>query len=195
MRALHLNLASRPYRNDRPFYAGVAALLLLLGFLMVKNIETAVDYFSATKNTRAEIAQLERQIAAEEKRAADLDAQIKRLDLRRLNTRVAYVNTQIATRAFSWSQLLSLLERVVPSDVRIKSLTPSISKDGSTHLQIECESKSQQGLITLLNRMLLDPHFVRPFPTSESLMENGLRRFSVEVDYRPEPQGITEVSR
>lgn len=195
MRTLHLNLSSRPYRNDRPFYVAIAALVLIVGFLMIKNIETAVDYFSSTRNTRGEIAALDRDIASEEKKAADIDNQIKRLDLRSLNARVLYVNNQIASRAFEWSELLDVLERLTPSDVRIRTLSPQILPDGTVHLVLNCEAKSPQGLINFLNRLLSDRHFSRPFPGSQSEMEGGLHSFSIDAQYRPEHGRIVEVTQ
>ena len=40
MKPIHLNLASRPYRDYRPVYAVVVLLSLATAFLMLNNIET-----------------------------------------------------------------------------------------------------------------------------------------------------------
>ena len=40
MKPLHLNLASRPYRDYRPVYAAVVAMSLVTAFLMLNNVET-----------------------------------------------------------------------------------------------------------------------------------------------------------
>jgi type IV pilus assembly protein PilN len=188
LKPLHLNLASKPYRDERPFYAAVVLLVLALGFLLINNVQTAVQYFSATRNTRTEIADLQKAIAAEEKKSADAQAQIKKLDLRALNSRVSYVNAEIAERAFSWSALLDQLERVLPNNVKITTLTPTIGKDGETHLLMACVAKDGSGLIRFLNNLLANGHFARPFPQTEAKMQDGSYQFSIAVDYLPAQQ-------
>ena len=48
MKPIHLNLASRPYRDYRPVYAVVVVLSLLTAFLMLNNIETYYRYIRET---------------------------------------------------------------------------------------------------------------------------------------------------
>ena len=40
MKPLHLNLASRPYRDYRPVYATVVVMSLVTAFLMLYPVET-----------------------------------------------------------------------------------------------------------------------------------------------------------
>jgi hypothetical protein len=114
--------------------------------------------------------------------------QQERIDLRLLNSRISYVNGEIAERAFSWSALLEQLERVLPGNVKVTSLTPSVNKDGTTHLQLTCVAKDGSGVIQLLNHMLANEHFARPFPESEAKNPDGSQQFSLSVDYLPAPQ-------
>ena len=98
--------------------------------------------------------------------------------------RVNFVNSQIAERAFSWSALLDQLERVLPNDVRITSLSPSVTENGVTHLRLECTAKNSGAVITFLNRLLADDHFTRPLPRTEEATPEG-QLFTLEVDYLP----------
>lgn len=191
MKALHVNLASRPYRDTRVFTFAIVALSILTLVLMVNNIWTAIDYLSGTEDVRSEIATLEGEIAKVRKEIEASRTRIEGIDRRDMNRRISYVNSQIAERAFSWSALLDDLERVLPDDVRITELNPSIQPGGVVTLRLSLEAKEQEGIIEFLDRMLADPSFERAFPLSESLQENGTRSFEVESQYRG--QGVLQL--
>ena len=117
MKTLHLNLASRPYRDYKPVYAVVVITSLAIAFLMLNNVETYYRYVSETQSTRAKIAQLDAEAEAEHRRAAAADAQLHNVDVVSLDTETRFINARLAERAFSWSELLDRLERVIPDDV------------------------------------------------------------------------------
>lgn len=184
MKPLHLNLASRPYRDDRPFYVAVIALVALTGFLLVNNIATAYDYLENTRTTRAEITRIERAIAVENQKAESAEQQIRNVNLQSLNTQTSYINTQIAERAFSWTKLLDALERTVPNDVRLLSLNPAVDeKTGLTSLQLQCVAKDSEGMVKLLRNLITNPVFRGAYPLNETRQDDGTYRFSVSVEY------------
>jgi Tfp pilus assembly protein PilN len=185
VRPLHLNLAARPYRDYRPVYAVVVALSLLIAFLMLNNIDTYYRYVSETKTTRAKIAQLDRQADTEQARAQASDALVRNIDTAALDEDARFINNRLAQRAFSWSELLDRLEGVLPSDVRIKTISPSFDKSGMVHLELACDAKDTNGTIETINRFNHDPHFANPFPHSESQSTGNTYMFSIAVDYKP----------
>ena len=184
MKPIHLNLASRPYRDYRPVYATVVLLSLLTAFLMLQNIETYYRYTHETKATRAKIAQLESQQRREKELEQSAQTRLKSIDLAYLDQQTRFVNAQLAQRAFSWSALLDELESVLADDVRLLSIAPSFDKDGSINLRLAFQSKTGEGMIETINRMHADPQFRSPFPGNESV-ENGVYSFDISVGYRP----------
>lgn len=185
MRAIHLNLASRPYRDYRPVYATVVVVSLLIAFLMLQNIDTYYRYVNATQNTRAKIASLDRQADAEQARAQAADAQLRGVDLVALDQDSHFINNRLAQRAFSWSELLDRLEAVLPDNVRLRSITPSFALNGMVHLELSCEAKDANGTIDTINRFNHDPHFFNPFPHNESQVPGNSYMFTIQVDYKP----------
>lgn len=188
MRTLHLNLASKPYRNYRPVWAVAAAMAVLSAVLLFLNVHTAYRYFVETERTRAEIDRLNRESNEETRIARQIYGDLQRFDRKTLNTQSTFINQQIVERAFSWSELLDLLEQLVPSDVRIVSLNPS-TEDGITRLRLQCMAKSPYGLVELLRRLQQDPRFDNPVPRSEGELDNGLYQFDIETEYRPQGGG------
>lgn len=189
MRALHPNLAARPYRDYRPVWAVAAALLLLAGALLAYNIQTAWRYFATTQETRVEIEALEQQIAKERERAADARATVARFDTTTLQARSVFVNDRIAERAFSWSALLDDLEKVLPDDVRLTRLGPKALPNGTYVIAIDCVAKTEDGMVDLIRGFFRNPKFARPTPTSEAVSDEGIYRFSLKVEYSPAGRG------
>ena len=186
MKPIHLNLASRPYRDYRPVYAVVVLASLLAAFLMLNNIDTYYRYIRETKNTRAEIERVEAQ-AAQERRKEQLSRQrLAGLDLVRLDNQTHFVNQKLSERAFSWSSLLDELESVLADDVRLISVAPTFGDDGNIQLSLQFASKSGDGMITTMNRMNRHPRFRNPFPDRESVSEDGGILFNLGVQYIPQ---------
>jgi Tfp pilus assembly protein PilN len=187
VKPIHLNLASRPFRDYRPVYAVVVIMALLTAFLALNNVDTFLRYRTETKTTRANIAKLEEQIADEQRKAGTLTQRLRGVDLKLLASQTEFANAQLAERAFSWSELLDRLERVLPSDVRLQSVSPAFGKDGLVHLSMTCIAKTGDGLTATINRFNADPHFANAFPNNETLNEGEHREYRIllGVDYRP----------
>ncbi|HEX2059591.1 MAG TPA: hypothetical protein VHK90_02520 [Thermoanaerobaculia bacterium] len=186
MKPIHLNLASRPYRDYRPVYAVVVVLSLLTAFLMLNNIETYYRYTHETRSTRAKIASIEAQTRTEREREQQAQQRLKGLDLQRLDAQTKFVNARLAQRAFSWSALLDELESVLDDDVRLLSITPTFQENGPIVLGLRFEGKQANGMVETINRMHADPQFRNPFPSNERLLEGGLGySFDLSVEYIP----------
>ena len=184
MKPLHLNLASRPYRDYRPVYAVVVVASLLIAFMLLNNIETGYRYARDTRTTREKIAAIEQQTQAEDQRAAAAMQRIRTVNVKVLADQAQFVNARLAERAFSWSELLDRLERVLPDDVRIESVSPSFAKDGTVHLSLAAISKTDAGMVRTLDRFNRDSRFANAFPNAEAKTNAGYR-FGIAVDYRP----------
>src|SRR2546430_7070490 len=101
-----------------------------------------------------------------------------------MSAQTRYVNSVLAERAFSWSELLDRLERVLPDDVRLVSISPSFNKSGLVHLTLVCIGKNSLSMVSTIDRFNADSHFARAFPGSETNNE-GAFDFNISVDYRP----------
>ena len=153
MKPLHLNLASRPYRDYRPVYAVVVVSSLLVAFMMLNNIDTYYRYIRDTKSTRNKITDLESQTQQEQRQTAELTQRLRGFNVRLLSEQTQFANARLAERAFSWSELLDRLERVLPDDVRLESIAPNFSKDGYVHLVLAAVGKNSESMVHMLDRL------------------------------------------
>ncbi len=185
MRPLHLNLASRPYRDYKPVYAVVVVSSLLIAFMMLNNVDTYYRYIRETKTTRARIAAIDSQTEQEQRTTDALTQRLRGINVRQLAEQTQFVNAQLAERAFSWSELLDRLEHVLPNDVRIESISPSFDKTGLVRLSLLASAKTGTGMITTLDHLNRESQFAHAFPTSEDKNSDGTYHFGVNVEYRP----------
>jgi Tfp pilus assembly protein PilN len=184
VKPLHLNLASRPFRDYRPVYAAVVIMALLTAFLALNNVDTYLRYRTDTRTTRANIDQLEAQIAQEQRNTETVTQRLRGVDVKLLAAQTEFANAQLAERAFSWSELLDRLERVLPDNVRLQSVTPAFGKDGLVHLSMTCYGKTGDSLVATINNFNRDEHFANAFPTNEDHTTTDYR-FTLGADYRP----------
>lgn len=187
MKPIHLNLAARPYRDYRPVYAVVVLTSLLTAFLMLQNIETYYRYTHETSSTRAKIADLEKQKERETQLQRSAETRLASIDLAYLDEQTKFINKKLTERAFSWSTLLDELESVLADDVRLLSVAPSFAENNTIQLGLAFRAKNGDGMIDTINRMHADPQFVNPFPSNESVAEDGTYAFNLSVGYLPPP--------
>jgi Tfp pilus assembly protein PilN len=184
VKPIHLNLASRPFRDERPFIVVVVVSSLLIAFLTLMNFDAWYRYRNETQSTRTQIATLEKQAEQERARTETLNQKLRAVDVRRLARQTQFANAIIAERAFSWSELLDHLEHVLPNYVRVESISPSFMPNGTVSLGMQCTARDADGLIKTLNQLNRDTHFANAFPRNEDHIDQGYR-FSIGVEYRP----------
>jgi Tfp pilus assembly protein PilN len=195
VKPIHLNLASRPYEDKRLFITTVVAVSIVVAALLFSNIDTYLRYRVQTHTTRTKIADLDAQTEQEHRRAEVVKQQLSRIDVEDLSKQTAFINDQLAQRAFSWSELLDKLEGVLADDVRLTSIAPSFRPGGSVFLSLTLEAKSADGLVNMLKRFNKDPQFANAFPTNESAMPGGGYRITLSVEFKPQTVKTTAVKR
>lgn len=195
-----LNLASRPFVNQRPVIR-VSLLLAVAGaLLLVLNLFLYVGYARTRTATASELRRIEARIDSEEaavQRAADA---LAAADVEQQNELVTFLNDRIAERTFGWSVLFDRLAALLPGDVRLLSLAPRFvagdeeqaataadrSLQQEVALRIQGEAKDGEEILTLVDALFADPAFRRPDLSSETVTQGNRVRFDLTVLYLPE---------
>jgi Tfp pilus assembly protein PilN len=198
--ARRFNLARRPFVDTRP--ANLTALVLLVLVLGVSfvAVRTVFRYLDDSRRTRDAIAQLKSEIARLEDERARAEASLSRIDVGALAADVDEANAIALRRAFSWTRFLTRLEKTLPSDVRIGSIslqkgaTPAggagRARPGSGEsmtVGLVLISRDPNGLPKTIRAFDASPWFERPAPASEDRGEKSVpegRRLALSVLYR-----------
>ncbi len=182
------NLASRPKLNTRPVWLVVACAGTLALILAAVNIRL---YVASSQEMSEQIVRRDALQTRRDALADELGAHASVLDKvpwGPFGARVMAVNTVLAEHQFSWTGLLDHLANVLPWQVRMVSVSPSLSEDGA-RLAVTAVSKDRSGFLELLDRMVEDPHFDEPIPKRESWPEGGKTVeyfFTMSAEYLPQ---------
>ena len=142
---LRSNLSTRPFYNER---------LVTLGLLLVALLAIALTAFNVLdlRESSARRSELQAQIDMRQQNIATVNAEANRLrqtvdrqafQLLVLDTHEA--NGLIEQRTFSWTTFLSVIEKTLPIDVRLVSVSPKFEK-GDTKVTMTLVTKTQENL-------------------------------------------------
>ena len=154
-----VNLASQPFRRDRAVMVassvvGVLLIGLLLFLLSLNNLESG-----QVAQTRTEIARLESQIRAVSAQQARQDAILRKPENAEVLERSLFLNALLYRKGISWTRIFSDLEKVVPYNVRIMAIRPSVAGPNQVSLDMTVGSDSPVAVIELLKNLETSPSF------------------------------------
>lgn len=166
------SLASRPFLNTRPVWvmtiaAGVIALILIalnLRFFLITNraVEEEIATRDALEESYIELGSAARQEIA----------MLNRVPWRSLEARVNATNLVLREHAFSWLRMLDDIEHVMPYDVRLTRITPSVSPEG-VMLAFEVVARNRDAMLNFIDNLVEDPRFDDPVLANETTPEDS----------------------
>jgi type IV pilus assembly protein PilN len=166
-----INFASQPYQRVQRFLAVwrlaiAAASLMALGLAIA-----ATAAYSSWRTARFEVRELEKQIAELDRRKKDVEGFLNREDNVTVRDRAELLNSMIARKAFSWTEVFSDLERVIPHGLHVKSIHPRVSDDDQLELHLLVSGPSREAALEVVRRMEQSSHFSQPRIEAESFQD------------------------
>jgi len=179
-----INLASQPFRRDRAMLAASIAVSVLLLLTLGVLVSLAMADRSQMANVRADIAQLNSRIAAVKREQAQLDVVLRKPENAEVLERSVFLNELLVRKGISWTRIFSDLEKVLPHNVRVVQIHPSVDAQNRITLDMQVASESAEPVIELMLRMA-HPPFGKPQPKLQQgpTQAEPLYRFRVSVDY------------
>ena len=201
MRGQRLNLASRPFANDRPVTRLTMALWTAAILLLAADAVLFWGYYRGREDQRGQLARVDAEIRTERAAVGRLAHDLTAVDVDQLNLRTELVNGKIDERTFAWGQLFDHLATILPNDVRLLSLTPQSPTSGTAgrrrrgpatpavsadrvRLEIVGAARRDDAILELLDALFADPAFEDPNLASES-KQQGEVRFNLSATYLP----------
>jgi type IV pilus assembly protein PilN len=196
---IHVNLATRPYVEMRPYILrlrwvmaglGVVSLALIVSsHLLQKKLDVAQAKMNAIQ-ARTNAAVSEKQ-ANERRMRQPANAAV--LD------RAHFLNTLFLRKSFSWTAVMMDLETVLPSGVQVTSIEPSVTSDGDVVIRMRVAGDRDRA-VQLVRNLEHSKRFLQPRLNSEAVQAkdqgqanvaaaNGGVEFEILADYNPLPEG------
>jgi hypothetical protein len=131
-----INLASQPFRHDR-------AMLIGSGLLAVIMIATLAMLVSLARIDRKNKIESMKQLAVEHKRLAKVQKDLAEVDQElhqpkneAVLERSVLLNQLLLRKGISWTRIFSDLEKVVPYNVQVLQIRPSVDGKNRIYLQM-----------------------------------------------------------
>jgi type IV pilus assembly protein PilN len=181
-----INLASDPFRRDRPllFATAFGAIALAVGFVILLSL--IVTGRSRMGDTRARVAHFNQELTAISTEQARLDATLRQPLNASILERSLLLNTLVERKSVSWTKIFADLEAVLPPNVRIIQVRlPQIDSANQVLLDMVVGSQSPEPVITFLKQLQASPRF-GPATVHNSVPPTDnepLYRYRVSVNY------------
>ncbi len=180
-----INLASQPFRRDRAVLVGSGVvgvmLAVLLGFLILLNNMQS----GQVADTRKAIAQLQKQIRVVSAEQARLDAVLRKPENAEVLERSLFLNALLYRKGISWTRIFADLEKVVPYNVRIMTIRPTVNAQNQISLEMTIGTETPQPAIELLKSLETSPLFgaANLHSSLPPTQTDKLWRYRVSVNY------------
>jgi type IV pilus assembly protein PilN len=148
-----INLATQPFRRDRPVLVAAAALGGLLLALLGGLISLEFLERGRMHDTRAEIARLEAQMRRLGQEQAKLEAVLRQPENAEVLERSLFLNSLLLRKGISWTRIFDDLERVLPHNVRLISVRPTVNPQNQISLEMNVGAESTQPVIDMLMKL------------------------------------------
>ena len=140
--------------------------------------------------TSKRIIKLQQQSAELEKEKAKAERILNEPDNRPVRDQSRFWNARIEQRAFSWTQLFSDLEKIMPSRAFVTSVEPIPSKDKKLKLKITIDSDSHKSANDLVKSMEASQRFhgakiIAEIARPATKSAPALVEFHIETYYTP----------
>jgi hypothetical protein len=155
-----INLASEPFRRDRPVLVGSVVLAIVLGFLLIYQVTAIISERHQAADIRVAIDQQNARLRSIAAQQAKLNATLRRPENAEVLERSLFLNTLIERKAISWTKIFADLEKVMPYNVRLVSVRlPEVDVNNQVLLDMVVGAKDVPPILELLKRLEGSPQF------------------------------------
>lgn len=155
-----LNLASEPFRRDRPLVVGSVALAIVLTLVLIYQVFAIVSERRQAADIRAAIARETAQLQRISAQQAKLNATLRQPANAEVLERSLFLNTLIERKAISWTKIFGDLEKVMPYNVRLISVRlPEVNSHNQVLLDMVVGAKEVPPILELVKRLETAPQF------------------------------------
>lgn len=180
-----INLASQPFRRDRPMIVASIVTGLLLAATLAALVSLAMADRARFADTRRNLDQLDAQIRKANAEQARLEAVLRQPENAEVLERSLFLNALLFRKGISWTRIFADLEHTLPHNVRLISVRPFVNAQNQITLEMNVGAESPEPIIALLKALEESPLFGSVYqhtflPPSQS---EPLYRYRVSVNY------------
>jgi type IV pilus assembly protein PilN len=181
-----INLASEPFRKDRPILLASTACAVFLVALLGVLIFLIVNERARAKDTRVAVNQLRNELRTAAQEQAKFDEVLRQPQNAEVLQLSQLLNALIERKSISWTQIFADLEKVMPYDVQLVSVRlPAITSHNEVMLDIVVGSQQPAATIGFFKKVESSPLFgpIEGHSSMPPSQNEKLFRYRVTVNY------------
>ena len=179
-----INLASQPFQKNRGMIAASIVVSLALMATLGVLISLAMSERVQLADARSEVNRLNAQIRRVSGEQAQLDAVLRRPENAEVLERSVFINTLLYRKGISWTRIFADLEKVLPYNVKVIQIHPSVDAEDHVILDMQVGSASPEPVIDFLKALANAPFSVPEVKTQQAPSQaEPLYRFRLTVEY------------
>lgn len=181
-----INLASEPFRHDRPMLVASGACAVVLAGLLALQISLILNSRDRARDARVGVAQFNGQLLALSAEQAHLAQTLRQPENADVFQRSLLLNALVERKSISWTHIFADLERVKPYNVRVIQVRlPKINSRQEVSLDMTVGAQDYLPVEDFMSRLAESPLFgpvsVQNFvPPSQT---EPLYQYRLSVDY------------
>jgi len=157
---LPINLASEPFRRDRPMLVASAAVGIALVALLGIQVSTIVTKRKESVQIQHTIDRLNAQVQTISREQSKLNSTLGLAENADALQHSLFLNQVIERKAISWTKIFADLEKVMPYNVRLVSVRlPGVDSNNNVLLDMQVGAKEVPPVIELVKRLEASPLF------------------------------------
>ena len=181
-----INLASEPFRRDRPIVVTLAGVAIFGCLLLGVQVATILSHRAQAAATLRTIDLLNTQLRTIDREQAQFNTRLRQPQNAEVLDRSLFLNTLIDRKAISWTRIFADLEKVMPYNVQLVSVRlPEIDTQNQVLLDMVVGAKEAGPVLELLKKLEASPQFgpvnlQNSMPPSQT---DPLYRYHLSVTY------------
>ena len=179
---IRTNLSTRPFYNARAVRALLGVFAIVVVAATAYNVVQLIRLTSSQRTLGAQAAAAEREAEQLRGEAVRTLARVDRKELEAVDTAAREANAIIDQRTFSWTDVLTHLERTLPPDVRITAVS---QQAGRQIVLIDTQARDLEDVEQFIEALETTGAFKDVTPRNSVLMDNDLINATIEATYLP----------
>ncbi len=189
---LNINLATQPYQDVRRFLFRWGFAVAALAIVTAAMLWIAIGATISWRKSSAQANHFREEIAKCDRQEAQANATLNLPENRATRDKSAFINTLIARKAFSWTEVLMDLERILPSGIQVTAIQPAVNDSGQLEIRLTASGPSRDRAVDLVSRMESSPHFRNAMIRNDTVAQTQdpthpqvMYRFDIAAIYVP----------
>lgn len=196
---LNVNLATRPYEDLRSFLVRWGTLTLLLALATAGLVYYSIHNWRASGDVNRKIARMYDEMAKLDKDRSAAVATLNQPENKAIAEQSKFLNNAIQRKALSWTRVFMDLERIMPNQLHVVSITPELNSQNQLLLHLQVAGQSREKAIDLVRRMEESPTFRNAELLTEAMNKDSTKpdavQFEITSVYVPAAEAATPAKR